>query len=326
MDRRAFLGAVTLSLLTAPRAAEAQSMGTIHRIGWLSNDRYPPGDEAFQHGLRDLGWVEGRNIITEYRFVQGQPMDPTGALGLAAELVGLKVDLIVAIAGRALFAKDATSTIPIVFVMYADPVGLGLVTSLARPGGNLTGLTSIGTDLVPKRLQLLKDAVPGISRVAVLVNPFRPWTNFETARANAAAQSLGLRLQRVEVPDPTKFERAFSDMVRDHAEALVVDNDALFSYHRRELADLALKHRLPTMSDLREHVEAGGFMAYTVHIPDLYRRAATYVDKILKGAKPAELPVEQPTKFELVINAKTAKALRLTIPPSVLARVDEVIE
>ena len=229
-------------------------------------------------------------------------MQLPGAFGLAAELVGLKADLIVAIAGPALVAKDATSTIPIVFVVYADPVRLGLVTSLARPGGNLTGLTSIGTELIAKRLQLLKDAVPGLSRVAVLVNPFRPWANLETARANAAAQSLGLRLQRVEVADPTKFERAFSDMAKDRATALVVDNDTLFSYHRKELADLALKHHLPTMSDLREHVEAGGLMAYTVHDPDLYRRAATFVDKILKGTKPADLPVEQPTKFELAIN------------------------
>ena len=158
------------------------------------------------------------------------------------------------------------------------------------------------------------------------MNPFRPWTNLETARTNAAAQSLSLRLQKVEVGDPTKIERAFSDMAKDRAAALVVDNDTLFSYHRKELADLALKHHLPTMSDLREHVEAGGLMAYTVHDPDLYRRAATYVDKILKGTNPADLPVEQPTKFEFVVNLKTARALGLTIPPAVLARADEVIE
>jgi ABC-type uncharacterized transport system substrate-binding protein len=323
VERRGFIVGA-LSLLAAPLAAEAQQAGKIYRIGWLSNDRSPTGDAAFQGGLRDLGWVEGRNVITEYRFVQGQPLYWT-AFGQAAELVDHKVDLIVAIAGQVTFAKEATRTIPIVFVLYADPVRLGFITSLARPGGNLTGLTSIGTDLIPKRLQLLKDAVPGISRVAVLVNPLRPWANLETARTNVAAQSLGLHLQRVEVADPTKFERAFSDMAKDRAQALVVDNDTLFSYHRKELADLALKHRLPTMSDLREHVEAGGLMAYTVHDPDLYRRAATFVDKILKGAKPADLPVEQPTKFELVINLKTAKALGLTIPPSVLARADEVI-
>src|SRR5262249_35207167 len=170
---------------------------------------------------------------------------------------------------------------------YSDPVGLGFVTSLARPGGNLTGLTSIGTDLIPKRLQLLKDAIPGISRVAVLVYPFRRWANLEPARANAAAQSLGLRLQRVEVADPTKFERASPDMAKDGAEALLVVNAPLFSYHRKEIAALALKHHLPTISDRREHVEAGELMAYTVDDPDLYRRAATYVDKILRGAKPA---------------------------------------
>ena len=314
--------AIALALLIAPLTAKAQQPGKVYRIGWLSHDRYPPGDEAFQRGLRDLGWVEGRNVITEYRFVYGQPTQHKGALGLAADLVNLKVDLIVAIADTARFARDATSTIPIVFVVYADPIRLGLVTSLARPGGNLTGLTSIGTELIAKRLQLLKDAVPKISRVAVLVHPFRPWASLERARANAAAQSLGLYLQRVEVGDPTKFERAFLDMVKDRVEALLVDNDTLFSDHRKELADLALRHHLPTMSDLREHVEAGGLMAYTVHDPDLYRRAATYVDKILKGAKPADLPVEQPTKFELVINLKTAKALGLTITPSVLARAD----
>jgi ABC-type uncharacterized transport system substrate-binding protein len=324
MRRRTFV-AGAVALLAAPLAAQAQPAGKIYRIGWLSYERYPPGDDAFQRGLRDLGWVEGRNVITEYRFVQGQPMQPTGALGLAVDLVALKVDLIVAIAGPVRYTKEATTTIPIVFVVYADPVQLGLVTSLARPGGNLTGLTSIGSALFPKRLQLLKDAVPGISRVAVLVNPLRPWANLETARTNVAAQSLGLHLQRVEVADPTKFERAFSDMAKDRAQALVVDNDTLFSYHRKELADLALKHRLPTMSDLREHVEAGGLMAYTVHDPDLYRRAATYVDKILKGAKPADLPVEQPMKFELVFNLKTAKQIGLTIPPNVLARADKVI-
>jgi putative ABC transport system substrate-binding protein len=211
-------------------------------------------------------------------------------------------------------------------VVYADPIRLGLVASLARPGGNLTGLTSIGTDLIGKRYQPLKEAVPGISRVAVLVNASRPWANEWEAEANAAAQVLGLRRQRVDVRDATEFERAFSDMARDRAEALAVDNDALFWDHRKELADLALKHRLPTMSEYRELVEAGGLMAYLVDNPDLYRRAATYVDKMLKGAKPADLPVEQPTKFELIINLKTAKALGLTIPPSVLARADEIIQ
>ena len=325
MNRRAFV-AGTLGLIAAPLAAGAQQPGKVYRIGWLSHDRYPPGDDAFQRGLRDLGWVEGRNVITEYRFVHGEPSQPRGALGLAADLVYLKVDLIVAIADPVRVAKDATRTIPIVFVVYADPVRLGLVTNLARPGGNLTGLTSIGSDLFPKRLQLLKDAVPKISRVAVLVNPFHPWASLERPRANAAAQSLGLRLQWVEVADPTKFERAFLDMAKDRVEALLVNNDPLFSEHRKELADLALKHKLPTMSDLRDYVEAGGLMAYTVDDPDLYRRAATYVDKILKGVKPADLPVEQPTKFELVINRKTARVLGLTIPPAVLVRADEVIE
>ena len=248
------------------------------------------------------------------------------AFGLAADLVALKVDLIVAVAGPAVFTRDATSTIPIVFVVYSDPVRLGLVTSLARPGGNLTGLTSIGTELIAKRLQLHQGCRPGDFARRGSRNPLHPWANLETARANAAAQSLGLRLQRVEVGDPTKFERAFSGMAKDRAAALVVNNDPLFSYHRKELADLALKHHLPTISDLREHVEAGGLMAYTVHDPDLYRRAATYVDKILKGAKHADLPIEQPTTLELVVNLRTAKVLGLTIPPAVLARADEIIQ
>jgi putative ABC transport system substrate-binding protein len=314
---------LTIALLISPLAAHAQSPGKVYRIGWLANDVYVPGDEAFQRGLRDLGWVEGGNIITEYRFVKGKA---DRAAGLAAELVSLKVDLIVAIGGRALVVKSATSTIPVVFVVYADPIRLGLVASFARPGGNLTGLTSIGTDLIGKRYQLLKEAVPGISRIAGLVNPSRPWANEWTGEANAAGQALGLHLQRVEVRDATEFERAFSDMARERAEALVVDNGAMFWDHRKALADLALKHRLPTMFESREQVEAGGLMLYGIHDPDLYRRAATYVDKILNGTKPADLPVEQPTKFELIINMTTAKRLGLTIPPSVLARADEILQ
>ena len=313
----------TLSSVAAPPIAEAQQAGKVYRIGWLANDRYPTGDEAFQRSLRDLGWVEGRNVITEYRFVQGKP---GRAPELAAELVNLKVDLIVAIGGRALAAKSATSTIPIVFVVFADPVRMGLAVSLARPGGNLTGLTSIGTDLIAKRLELLKEAVPRIKRVAVLGNVSNPGATLWTGETNAAAQSLGLELQRVEVRDASELERAFSAMTREHAGALTVPSDATFSDFRKEIAALALTHRLPTMFEHREHVEAGGLMFYAVDDADLYRRAATYVNKILRGAKPADLPVEQPTKFQLGINLKTAKALSLTIPPSVLARADEVIE
>jgi ABC-type uncharacterized transport system substrate-binding protein len=317
------LFSVFIGLVATPLPVQAQPAGKVYRIGWLANDAFAPGDEAFQQGLRDLGWIEGRNVVIEHRFVKGQP---SRAPALAAELVNLKVDLIVAIGGRALVAKSATSTIPVVFVVYGDPIRLGLVESLARPGGNLTGLTSIGTDLIAKRLQLLKEAVPGISRVGVLLKGSTPWANLWTGEGNAAAQALGLRLQRVEVRDATEFERAFSDMARERAEALVVDNDALFWDHRKEIADLALKHRLPTMSEYREYVEAGGLMFYAAHDPDLYRRVATYVDKIFKGAKPADLPVEQPTKFELVINMKTAKLLGLTIPPAVLARTDEILQ
>jgi putative ABC transport system substrate-binding protein len=283
--------ALALALLAAPLAAQAQPTGKVYRIGWFSNDRYPPGDAAFQQGLRDLGWVEGRNVVTEYRFVQGRS-EPEPAL--AAELISLKVDLIVAIGGRALVAKSATNTIPIVFVEWADPVQRGLVQSLARPAGNLTGLTSSGTDLIGKRYQLLKDAVPGISRVAVLVNPSRPWAYQWKREDAAAAQALGLHLQWVEVRDATEFERAFSDMARDHAEAVVVATDAMFWDHRKKIADLALKHRLPTMFENREAVEAGGLMLYGVNDPDLYRRAATYVDKILRAPSRLTCPSSSP--------------------------------
>ena len=232
----AMLGLV-LVLLATPLVAAAQSAGKVYRIGWLANDVYGPGDEAFRRGLQTLGWVEGRNVVIESRFVKGQP---SRAPELAAELVNLKVDVIVAIGGRALAAKSATNAIPIVFVVYADPIRLGLVSNLARPDGNLTGLTSIGTDLIAKRWQLLKEAVPGVSRLAVLVNSTNPAVNLWNAEADAAAQSLGLRLQRVEVRGGTEFERAFSDMARDRAEALSVDSDAMFWDHRKEIADLAL--------------------------------------------------------------------------------------
>ncbi len=265
--------------------------------------------------------------MIEYRDAEGK-LERLPAL--AAELVALKVDVIVAPnTPAALAAKHATRTLPIVFIGAGDPVTSGLVTSLARPGGNVTGLSVLSTELVGKWLELLKQAVPGVSRVAVLWQPgaMDERTDKEMQKeAEVAAQALGVRLQFVEARGPADFDRAFSDMTRARAGALTVRPAPMFISERRRLVDLAAKNRLPAVYAWREFVDAGGLMAYGPNLADLYRRAATYVDKILKGAKPADLPVEQPTKFELVINLKTAKALGLTIPPSVLARADEVIQ
>jgi putative ABC transport system substrate-binding protein len=316
-------------LLAAPLRVEAQQAAKVPRIGWLANNPaaslHPP--EAFRQGLRDLGYVEGRNVVIEYRNAEGKP---ERLPALAAELVALKVDVILAaIVLAALAAKQATKTIPIVFASVADPVTSGLVTSLARPGGNVTGLSILSPELIGKRLELLTQAVPGVSRVAVLWElggGGEPADKDVLKRAEVAGQALGVRLHFVEARDGD-FDRAFSDMTRARAGALtMLPSGGMFFNERRRLVDLAAKNRLPAVYPWREAVDAGGLMAYGPRIADLYRRAATYVDKILKGAKPADLPVEQPTKFELVINLKTAKALGLTIPPSLLARADEVIQ
>ena len=280
-----------------------------------------------RQGLRDLGYVEGRNVVIEIRDAEGEA---ERLPALAAELVALKVDVIVAPnTPQALAAKQATRTLPIVFSFVADPVASGLVTSLARPGGNVTGLSSLTPELVGKRLELLTQAVPGVSRVAVLWQPGFQGERTEKDMlkgADVAARALGVRLQFVEAQGPADFDRAFSDMTRARAGALTVLGSTMFISERRRLVDLAAKNRLPAVYARREYVDAGGLMSYGSNIADLFRRAATYVDKILKGAKPADLPVEQPTKFELVINLKTAKALGLTIPPSLLGRADQVIE
>ena len=282
----------------------------------------------FLQGLDDHGYVEGRNVLIEYRYAEGN-LERLPAL--AAELAALKVDIIVTGAGTlgALAAQKATSTLPIVFIGVADPVTSGLVASLARPGGNVTGLATLVAELVSKCLEQLKRAVPRASRVAVLWQPGEVGEDAERdrlKRANVAAGALAVRLQFVEARDPTDIERAFSAMTQAHADALTVLSSTMFFNERRRLADLAAKHRLPTVFPFREYVDAGGLMAYGPNVPDLFRRAAVFVDKILKGAKPSDLPVEQPTKFELVINLKTAKVLGLTIPPSVLRRADQVIE
>jgi ABC-type uncharacterized transport system substrate-binding protein len=322
--------ALTLGLCVAPFAGEAQQAANVARIGYLSTNHgaNPHLREAFLQGLRDLGYVEGGNVVIEYRDAEGKPKRLPA---LAAELVGLKVDVIFVGGGTlaALAAMQATRTVPIVFAGVADPVGSGLVTSLARPGGNVTGLSMLAPELVGKCLELLTQAVPGVSRVAVLWYPgaLGERTDKDMLKeAEVAARALGVRLQFVEARGPADFDRAFSDMTRARAGALTVLTSNMFFIERRRLVDLAAKHRLPAVYQWREGVDAGGLMAYGPNVTDLFRRAATYVDKILKGTKPADLPVEQPTKFELVINLRTAKALNLTIPQSVLLRADQVIE
>jgi putative ABC transport system substrate-binding protein len=325
--RRAFIGTLAGGLLAAPLAA--QQAPKVARIGFLALNRAasPRLGEAFLQGLRDLGYVEGRNVVIEFRDAEGKP---ERLPALAAELVALKVDVIVAPSTpHALAAKQATKTIPIVFASAPDPVTDGLVTSLARPGDNVTGLSNLTPELVGKCLELLTRAVPAVSRVAVLWQPGARGerTDKDMLKAgDVAARALGVRLQFVEARGPADFDRAFSDMTRARADALTVLPSPMFINERRRLVDLAAKNRLPAVYPWREGVDAGGLMAYGPSVSDLFRRAATYVDKILKGAKPGDLPVEQPTKFELIINLKTAKALGLTIPPSVLRRADEVIE
>ncbi len=327
--RAALAAALALGLLTAPLAAEAQQAAMVARIGFLTLNLAPNPHlrEAFRQGLRDLGYVEGRNVEIEYRDAEGKD---ERLPALAAELVALKVDVILAGGTpQALAAKQATRTLPIVFTAAPDPVTDGLVTSLARPGGNVTGLSSIAPELVGKRLELLKQAVPGVSRVAVLWQPGGSGERTEKDMlkgAEVAGRALGVRLQFVEARGPADFDRAFSDMTRARAGALTVLASNMILGERRRLAELAAKNRLAAVYPLREFVDAGGLMAYGPDLADVFRRAATYVDKILKGAKPADLPVEQPTKFELVINLKTAKALGLTVPPTLLNRADEVIE
>src|SRR5713226_8046630 len=329
MDRRAFI-AGAIVVLTAPLAAEALETGKVARIGYLVLGPAAPPQmrEAFLQGLRDLGYIEGRNVVIEYRSAEGKS---ERLPALAAELVALKVDAIVTGGGTptALAAKQATRTLPIVFASAPDPVTDGLVTSLARPGGNVTGSSYLAPELVGKCLEQLTQAVPGVSRVAVLWQPGAAGERTEKEMlkgAEVAARALGVRLQFVEARGPADFDRAFSDMTRVRAGALTVWTTAMFVSERRRLVALAAKNRLPGVYTLREFVDAGGLMSYGHSQADLNRRAATYVDKILKGAKPADLPVEQPTKFDLVINLKTAKALGLTIPPAVLQRADEVIQ
>jgi putative ABC transport system substrate-binding protein len=328
IDRRAFIAAAVGGLLPVPLAVEGQQAGEIRRIGFLaggSAGATARSAEVFRQGLKELGWIEGQNLVIDWRFAEGRH---DRLPDLAAELVRLKVSIIVAgPTPPAVAAKSATGTIPIVMANAADPLELGLVASLARPGGNVTGLAfSVNLEIFGKGLELLKEAVPRIRRVAVLWNPANPAQASAMGHVKAAARSLGMQLQPLPTRGPDEFDGAFAAMARERAEGLLVVAEALFVVHRDRLAGLAAKHRLPSMHGLRENVEAGGLMSYGPSIAASWRRAAVFVDKILKGARPADLPVEQPTTFELVINLRTAKALGLTIPSAMLARADTIIE
>jgi len=327
VERRAFIAGAGAVLLAAPLAVEAQQAGKVHRIGMLETTSMAlnaANIEAFRQGLRELGYVEGRNYIIEYRSADGRS---ERFPDLAAELVRQKVDVILTRGTPAVMAaKSATGTIPVVMAASSDPVLSGVVASLARPGGNITGLSSIVHEVSGKRLELIREVVPGVSRIAVLFIMSNAAEALQWKETEIAASSLRVQVQLLDVRKAGDFGRAFDAAIKQRAGALVVGLDTLTQTNHQPIVDLAAKHRLPAIYGAREFVDAGGLMGYGVSYPDLYRRAATYVDKILKGAKPADLPVEQPTKFDLVINLKTAKALGLTIPPSLLARADQVIE
>jgi ABC-type uncharacterized transport system substrate-binding protein len=305
--------------------AGAQQPTKIPRIGYLtlSSSSPSPLQEAFRGGLRQLGYIEGQTIHIEYRYAAGKVEH---LKELAAELAGLKLDIIVAANTQSIEAsRRATKTIPIVFPVTFDPVASGFVASLARPGGNLTGLTTLNQEVAGKRVELLKEVLPKLSRVAVFRDPTNTGSLFALKETEAAANHMGIRTQVLEVQNGDEFEGAVKTAIREGAHALILLPDNLFIRQPSRMIDLVTKNRLPTMFGDHESVEAGGLMYYGANLADLYRRAATYVDKILKGAKPADLPVEQPTKFEFIVNLKAAKQIGLTIPPNVLARADRVI-
>jgi len=323
--RRAFIGTIAGGLLARPLAVEAQQPGKVYRIGYLSIASGPsPRTEALRQGLRELGYIEGKNITIEYRFAQ-EKVDRLRAL--ATELVDLKVDLIVTggpTATRA--AQQATRTLPVVMAWGGDPIEAKFVASLAQPGGNITGLTSMATELGSKRLGLLKEAVPHMSRVAVLWNPIHSEASASFRETEGAIRALGLSFESLEVRSVADLEGAFRRAVARRADALTVLLDPVTLFHPAQVVELAARSKIPAIFYERGFATAGGLMVYGPQDDDLHRRAATYVDKILKGAKPGDLPIEQASKFDLVINLKTAKALGLTIPPSLLGRADEVIQ
>jgi putative tryptophan/tyrosine transport system substrate-binding protein len=324
MDRRSFLLTSLAGALAAPRAARAQP-GKIPRVGVLTFSKATsdtPADQGFRQGLRDLGYVEGQTIVLDYRWAEGKPERYPA---LVSDLLRMPPDVILLMSQSALPALRATrSTIPVVAATMSDPVREGLAASLARPGGNITGLTLVSDDILAKRLQILKEAMPSASRIALLHNP-RP-NAASPAIYETAATTLGVRLQVLETRGRADIERVFAAMGRDRVQAVLLTQDILFVEEGRRIGELALKHRLPTMSGETGYAVGGGLMNYGPSLVDNFRRAAVFVDKILKGAKPGDLPIEQPTKFEFVINLKTAKALGLTIPESVLARAGQVVE
>jgi putative tryptophan/tyrosine transport system substrate-binding protein len=330
MERRALLRGLVLALVSAPLAAEAQQARQVCRIGYLSFEPTPTPDvpaiglASFRQGLRDLGYVEGQNLVVEYRWAG---LDIEQVSQLVTKLVDLHVDVIVTWAtGVVLRVKRVTSTVPIVCAVCADLVGGGAVASLARPGGNVTGFTVIGPDLAAKRIESLKEM--GVSRVVGLhasAATFPVAVHWRTENERAA-QALGVRVETRRAHTVEALEQSVAAAATERGSALSFMEEPFYLLERRRIAALALRHRVPTVFPFREHVEAGGLLSYGTNLPELFRRAATFVDKILKGAKPADLPVEQPTKFELVINMRTAKALGLTIPPSILVRADQIIE
>ena len=326
MIRQIFTWLLAFAVLSTVSLANSQQPKKLPRLGMLL--ALSPDESvdinAFRQGLATLGYVEGKNIAIEYRYAEGK-LDRLPAL--AAELVGLKVDVIVALSPpSAHAAKNATKTIPIVMRSTDDPVRTGLIASLARPGGNITGLTSISTELIGKRLEILKESVPKAHVIAVLRNPTAPDADLKWKETETAGRALGLQFQSVEVKAPDDFAGAFRKAMSAKPHALTVLRNPLIVNNRKRIAELASKNMLPAMYDDREFVDAGGLMSYGADLTDLHRRAAIYVDKILQGRKPADLPVEQPTKFDFVINLKAAKQIGLTIPPNVLARADRVIK
>ena len=326
IGRRELLAALGGAAAAWPLAARAQQSGKLQTIGFMGQSTRSAASEwvaPFVQRLRELGWIEGRTVTIEYRWAEGRE---ERIAQIAAEFVRLKVDIIVTSGTpEVLAAKQATSVIPIVFATAGDPVGNGLIASLARPGGNVTGMSLQSNDTAGKRVELLREVVPSLRRLAILANVGNPFSVLELGEAQAAARALGLEVDTLEIRRPEDIAPAF-EALKGRAQALYVCADGLVNANRIRINTLALSVRLPTIHGYRDYVEAGGLMSYGANLPDLFRRSADYVDKILRGAKPADIPVEQPTKFDLVINLTTAKALGLDVPSSLLARADEVIE
>ena len=324
IGRRQFITLVGGAAAALPLAARAQEAGSKHTVGILSASGTPTLNTVFIAALSELGWVEGKNVVFEHRYADNRL---ERLPGLAADLVRLKVDVIAAAGTLApLAAKQASSTIPIVMTAAGDPLGSGLVASLARPDGNVTGMSLMAPDLGGKRLELLKEVLPRLARVAVLWNAANPYSVLVFNQTQAAGRTLGIEVRSVEVRGPDDFDSAFEAARGLHPDALITVEDPLTASYRTPIAEFTARQQLPSLHGIREFVAAGGLMSYGANLADLFRRAAYYVDKILRGARPADLPVQQPTKFELIINLKTAKAFGLQVPSSLLARADEVIE